>query len=189
MNPVKAYKLYVALKLHFTTDYDGFKYSFQVRTPDTAFYGRRDRYYFEKASQKYGEQLRRFYVTQFVDGVTYIRDMMSEEGHNRYLQRSSQIESSMYNLNGDLRKHLKSPREFFLGDTSTPPQVLALALSDSLHLETVAHLENTLGFLDKVVYKDPIVIDPLVMKVKKYAPFLRTETAKVKEIIDDIRGR
>jgi hypothetical protein len=189
MNPVEAYKSYVALKLHFTTDYDGFKFKFRVNTPDTAFYARRDRYFFERASAKYGIHLRRFYVTQFVDDVTYIKDMLSEEGHERYLHRSGLIESAIYNLKQDLNASFTTPREFFIGNHETPPQVMSGLLDGSIHLESAAHLENTVSFTRHIAHIDNIVMAPLVMKVQKYAPFLRTDREAVKEILDAIRRR
>ena len=49
-----AYKTYVALKNHFTSDsYDYFKYKGRVRVKEESFLKRKDKFYFEKIEKKY----------------------------------------------------------------------------------------------------------------------------------------
>ena len=53
-----AYKTYVALKNHFTSDsYDYFKYKGKARVKEETFLKRKDKFFFEKIEKKYQEDL------------------------------------------------------------------------------------------------------------------------------------
>lgn len=51
MTPFEAWVDYVALKRHFTSDYDYVKYGGKVRLKPSSFESRRDRYFFEKLAR------------------------------------------------------------------------------------------------------------------------------------------
>ena len=52
MSPFEAYKLYTAIKNHFTTEsYDYFKYNGKVRASEHTFETRKDKYMFYKLSK------------------------------------------------------------------------------------------------------------------------------------------
>ena len=54
-----AYKLYLAVKNHFTTNYDFFKYNGKVNAKEDSFLKRRDKFFFAKLQRKYNnDQLR-----------------------------------------------------------------------------------------------------------------------------------
>ena len=53
MMPFDCYKIYLALKNHFTRDsYDYHKYNGRTRATVEAFYKRKDRFWFEKMCRK-----------------------------------------------------------------------------------------------------------------------------------------
>ena len=53
MTGFEVYKMYLALKQHFTKqDYDYFKYRGKVRANEKSFEQRRDRYFFKKLATK-----------------------------------------------------------------------------------------------------------------------------------------
>ena len=51
-----AYKVYLALKQHFTSNYDYFKYNGKVRAGEESFLKRNDRFFFRKLSKKYDKE-------------------------------------------------------------------------------------------------------------------------------------
>ena len=63
----EAYKTYLALKRHFTSDYNYFKYNGKIRASEESFLRRNDRFFFRKLSKKYNkEELVDFYVSNFI---------------------------------------------------------------------------------------------------------------------------
>ena len=48
MNEFEAYKEYIALKLHFTSDYDYFKYNGKTNVTLHSFEERKDKYHFKR---------------------------------------------------------------------------------------------------------------------------------------------
>ena len=80
MDGFRAYKYYLAVKLHFTTDkYDVFETRGNVKGSREAFGARNDRFIFEKLARKFetDQQLIQYYVANFAygnDQVVYYND-------------------------------------------------------------------------------------------------------------------
>ena len=55
MNEFEAYQKYIALKLHFTSDYDYFKYNGKTNVTLNSFNERKDKFHFKKIVKKYGD--------------------------------------------------------------------------------------------------------------------------------------
>ena len=68
MTGFEVYKMYLALKNHFTTDtYDYVKYRGKVNASEKAFEERRDRYFFKKLATKYdGSEVLNYFVANFM---------------------------------------------------------------------------------------------------------------------------
>ena len=62
----KAYKVYVALRAHFTGSYDYIKYNGKMKVNETSFLKRKDRFFFAKIERKYKDELVNFFVANFV---------------------------------------------------------------------------------------------------------------------------
>ena len=57
MNGYQAFQIYQSLKLHFTRpSYNAVKYNFRTSIRQSTFENRRDRYFFEKLSQRYDQE-------------------------------------------------------------------------------------------------------------------------------------
>ena len=67
MNSYEAYKLYLAIKLHFTTEnYDFFKHNAKVNSSFNTFLKRNDRFFFHKLVTKYKpDELLDYFVCNF----------------------------------------------------------------------------------------------------------------------------
>jgi hypothetical protein len=71
MDGYKAYRYYLAIKLHFTTDkFNVFENRGNVRGTREAFNARNDRYIFEKLANKYSDdkEIIQFFVSNFAYG-------------------------------------------------------------------------------------------------------------------------
>ena len=76
MTGFEVYKMYLALKQHFTKEkYDYHKYRGKVRASEDAFEQRHDRYFFKKLATKYSDpEILDYFVANFVsDPKGYIK--------------------------------------------------------------------------------------------------------------------
>jgi hypothetical protein len=70
MNEFECYSTYTALKLHFTSDYDYFKYNGKCNVTLESFNKRRERFFFKKLSREYPDpELRDFLVSNFLNDI------------------------------------------------------------------------------------------------------------------------
>ena len=68
MTGYEVYKMYLALKQHFTNDkYDYRKYRGRVNASEKAFEERRDRYFFKKLATKYDSNTCLLYTSDAAD--------------------------------------------------------------------------------------------------------------------------
>ena len=91
----EVFKIYVAVKSHFTTDYDYAKYGGRVKAKLESFTKRHDRYFFHKLSKKFNEQdVLDYFVSNFaVDGNSWIGNLISNEGSENYTKYRKYKES------------------------------------------------------------------------------------------------
>ena len=84
------FKTYLAVKNHFTTDYDYNKYGGRVTAKLESFTKRPDRYFFHKLSKRYNERdILDFFVSNFaVDGNKWI-------GNGLHIQRKIHIQTTI----------------------------------------------------------------------------------------------
>ena len=86
MTSYDAYRLYLAIKLHFTTpNYDYFRHNAKVNSSLNAFLKRNDRFFFHKLATKYGDDLMMYFVSNFVDRPkTWVGDLVRADGDTIY---------------------------------------------------------------------------------------------------------
>ena len=68
MEPSDVYLMYCALKAHFNSDYDFFKYGGKTKISRDSFFKRKDRHFFVRISKKYREYdfIRDYFVSNFI---------------------------------------------------------------------------------------------------------------------------
>ena len=106
MNGFKAYRYYIALKLHFTKDkFNVFENNGNVKGSYETFKARNDSYLFEKLGKRHSvdHELIQFYVSNMVlgDASTIYNDGVAEENFKQWLGWK---ESITYNFKEDLHK-------------------------------------------------------------------------------------
>ena len=105
MDPFESYKLYNALKLHFEQDsYDAIKYNFKSNIKPHSFFARKDKFFFAKLAKNYGDNLLDYYVANFKNGVSYVGDMINEEGESNYTRHKKVMESLTREFQKDINK-------------------------------------------------------------------------------------
>ena len=197
MTSYEAYTLYLAIKLHFTTpNYDYFKHNAKVNSSFNSFIKRNDRFFFHKLATKYGENLRDYYVSNFVDRPkTWVGDLVRSDGDTIYNKWKKYNESFSYNFRNDcvlLRNVIDGNNirfdDVFSVDSGQHPRLLRLLLSEQISIQSVIILDKVLGFVkrwDKEI-KETIIWPEKSFKLKKLNPFIKFNLTKCKFIMKEV---
>jgi hypothetical protein len=188
MDPFESYKLYNALKLHFEQDsYDAIKYNFKSNVKPQTFFARKDKYFFAKLAKNYKDNLMDYYVANFKNGVSYVGDMINEEGESNYMQHKKVMESLTREFQKDINTLVDMDIEFdkFFITSQTHPLIIKLLMREEINLETVIILDAMLGFMERESKKitETIIWPDISRKIRKYGPFVKFDHVKMLNIV------
>ena len=193
VTPFEAYKSYLSLKNHFTKDsYDYHKYCGKSRATVKSFYGRRDRFWFEKVvRQKTDKEVVDFFVANFVScsdpQSLWIGEIM-KEGETRYKEWQKKVQSLSYLFKEESQQIFSQHKFEEVFDCSkSHPVLLKMFLSGKISLETMVIYDRIFLYgnnFDKKL-KDP-VWESVSMKIKKYNPFLNIDVLKYRKILKEV---
>ena len=188
MDEFSVYKMYLALKLHFTTDaYDVIKQRGKVRASRQAFAKRTDLFSIKKISKNYtDDEVANFLVANFVSGDRW-GGMFDTDAGQRYTLWKKKIESLSYNFTQDLDNLIQECEDSGI-DSSTiftvskgqHPYIIKAFLRKTISIETLVILDKLTGFIetfDKEI-SDTIVWPDISRLIKKYKPFLVIDVEK-----------
>jgi len=188
MTPYEVYKEYLALRNHFNNaSYDYFKYLKKTSAKADSFNTRKDKFFFEKVAKH--KDPHNFILANFVHNPkSWIRDMAySEDAERIYQEWLKRKESLTYVVKNDLEK-LQFPFDSnFIIKNNQHSYVLSLYLGGRITIETICVLSNVvecIPYWDKQM-KDDFVWQQTRTLIKKYTPFIRYDSAKMKEILLD----
>ena len=188
MDEFSVYKMYLALKLHFTTDaYDVIKQRGKVRASRQAFAKRTDLFSIKKISKNYSdEEVANFLVANFVSGDRW-GGMFDIEAGQRYTLWKKKIESLSYNFSQDLDNLIQEcedsgidPKTIFVVSKGQHPYIIKAFLRKTIGIETLVILERLTGFIKifDAEINDTIVWPDISRLIKKYKPFLVIDMEK-----------
>ena len=174
MNGYETYKIYQALRLHFTTDYDAVKYNFKTAVKVDTFEKRKDRYFFEKLSRNYSrEELIQYFAANLIHNTNMWIGEFNDNRLNEYISRKEKL---TYLVTEDMKKMSDKGYTFndlcSLFDNKTWNPLIEALRSDEIHIETVAVIDILVNFLNQVKSEisDPLDINKqmidLVLKYK-----------------------
>ena len=140
MNGFEVYKIYLAVKLHFTSKgktYDFHKYGGRTTARLETFTKRRDRYFFHKLSKSYNNiTIVDYFVSNFVTNTNlWVGDIIGKTGDDNYKQWSKKIEALHYYYEQDIDYILEQDYKFddlFKSVNGQDPPILKMFLSDHL---------------------------------------------------------
>ena len=97
------FRVYMAVKLHFTTDYNYFDYDGKVNIKLDTFTKRNDRYFFHKLSTKYKQdEILDFFVANFIDkDKNWVGNLLENDGREIYLNYKKVKDNFNYNFRND----------------------------------------------------------------------------------------
>ena len=97
----EVFKLYLAIKLHFTTDtYNYEEYGGKVNCKLETFTKRNDRYFFHKLSKRYNERdILDFFVSNFATNSSkWVGNLVQNDGREIYLEFKKRKEAFGYHF-------------------------------------------------------------------------------------------
>jgi hypothetical protein len=190
MEAFDTYKIYIAIKNHFTLDsYDYFKYNKKINVSHDSFLKRKDKFFFAKLGRQKEQYLENFLVANFLhDPKIWIGELLSEESESRYKDWKRKQESLTYVFKNDVDFmsgwSSDDLENWFQSKHGEHPNVIRMYLRKEISLETLTILNSILNFTKQY---DQTVKDPIYKEVsklcKKYQPFLKIDRSKVKSIL------
>lgn len=192
MEAIDAYRTYVALKNHFTSDsYDYFKYNKKTNVTFDSFQKRKDKIFFAKLGNRKDSYLEEFLVSNFIhDTKTWIGELLSEESEAKYKEWKRKQESLTYAFKNEIEFLDGYTKEqfddLFRVEDGTHPRIILMYLQKEMSIETLIILDSIFTFMRRY---DRMISDPLYKEVsklcKKYQPFLKFDKSKMKSLVRD----
>lgn len=188
MNDFEAYRLYVSIKNHFSSEtYDYFKYNGKNKGKIDSFNKRKDKIFFQKLAKH--ESLKDFLVSNFVeDNKLWVKDLAySEKAELTYKNWLKKKQSLTYFFKKDLDKLDHNFDKNFQIENNNHPILLKLFLRKEITLETICILSILVNFVpywNKKLEYDPTWKD-VKLKMLKYIPFMEYDKEKYKKICVD----
>ena len=193
MDAIDAYKIYIAVKNHFTLDsYDYFKYNKKTNVSYDSFLKRKDKIFFAKLGKRKEEYLEDFLVANFFhDPKIWVGELLSEESEARYKDWKKRQESLTYVFKNEvsfLEGLNKDELEaWFKVEHGDHPKIVKRYLRGEISLDSLVILNSILNFISKF---DQQISDPIYKEVsklcKKYQPFLKFDLQKMRKTLKEI---
>lgn len=184
------YRMYLALKQHFTRpEFDFFKYEGRVNVKAATYEKRNDFYFFETLARKYDAiDIQEYLLASFIcsdnPGKVWIGDI-KRNGKENWMHWQKQMSALSYNFSKEtsnilnaLERSGSAFNDLFACDGGHP-LLLRLYIRGEVSLETLMILDMILGFMlrwDRQL-SDPLW-NALSLKIKKYKPFVSIPVSK-----------
>ena len=197
------YCLYIMLKNHFQGKYDVVKYNWRMRISDSAFNKRKDKYFFERLSEKYKlKELIYILISNLVSNqdawIGEISDADAIDFYRKYLIKLRSINDTFVedikNIYYFSKKSNKTLKEIIDYNSSTGTSYLfRLLQSQIITSETFIILDSFLDVINKYdTDMDNIIWNNYSIKFNAYKKILKIdkETAKTlfKTTVNNCKG-
>ena len=194
MDGFEVYKVYLAIKLHFTSknrSYDFHKHGGRTTAKLATFTKRSDRYFFHKLSKSYNDiTIVDYFVSNFVTNTNlWVGDIIGQSGDEAYKEWSKRLEALQYYYEQDIDYLLERMTvnkmnfdDIFTSVKGQHPPILKMVLSKKIAFETFLILEDILSF-SKRLNKDiaeTVLWPKLHDRMVRYRPFLKYNVTKYK---------
>lgn len=191
MTPFDVYKLYVALKAHFTkAEYDFFEKNGKTKATRGSFRKRDDHYFFEQIAAKH-EDPTDLFVSNFVAGKgpkAYVRDICSSEEAARTYARWRSRRSNIIYYTREQLSALGPLSEQVRVRVNNHPKLFRAYLEQRVDLDTLLIVDRALNIFqvwDENIREKSIWPHKYFL-AKKYSPFLHVSDDAAKLLIDDL---
>jgi len=182
MEAFDAYRMYLGLKLHFTTDYDYTRYGGKTSASKASFLKRRDRNFFARVARKYGASTQNYFISNFVCSPKGWLGDFNEDNYNKWMKHKQSLTYNFINDMSFLFSQVSEFDEIFSCQNGQHPVLLKNFLAKRISLETMVILQGLLNYVkqfDKEL-KDDLVWPDNRRLVVKYGAFLNYDKQKCK---------
>lgn len=180
------YIYYLAMKRHFTSDYDFFKYQGKVKANITSFEKRKDKFFFFKLSKK--KEARDIILANLLEEPNmWIGDIFDDKAEARYTDWLKRKQSLTYLFKREINDLTDDLESAIVTEDGQHPKLLRLYTTRNISIETLIILNdviNFFGYWNKNI-SDTIIYPDINRKCKKYRPFLDYDLEKMRKIVLD----
>lgn len=180
------YVYYLALKRHFTSNYDFFKYNGKVKANAQSFENRKDKFFFYKLSKK-SEAKDYILANMIVDPSMWIGDMLEEKAQQNYISWAKRIQSLTYNFKRELNELNENFDSNIVVNDGQHPLLLTLYMQEKISPETLVILDDLTKcfvYWDKKI-QEKMITPHINTFVSNYRPFLEYDKDKMRRIVVD----
>ena len=191
------FRVYMAVKLHFTTDYNYFDYDGKVNIKLDTFTKRNDRYFFHKLSTKYNQnEILDFFVANFIEkDKNWIGNLLDSDGREIYLNYKKVKDNFKFhfrndfdNIVNDFNTKRISFDDGFVCNSGQHPRLLRLLIQRRASFQTFVVLDQVLSFIknwNKEI-EERVVWPKIAHKVSKLKPFINYNITECKLIMKEV---
>jgi hypothetical protein len=195
MDGFKAYRYYLAIKLHFTTDkFNVFENRGNVKGTREAFNARNDRYIFEKLARKHDDDkdIIQFFVANFAygnDNAIYA-GAEADEVYTEWLRRKQSISKIFVDDLATLLTHIEINKlthtSLFNFTDSEYPVALKLFVGGKIKIETLRIIDDLYPIIEKWKLNTSVryIWDDDLRRIIKLTGFVKYDIIKIKKIFD-----
>ena len=195
MDGFKAYRYYLAIKLHFTTDkFNVFENRGNVKGTREAFNARNDRYIFEKLARKHDndKDIIQFFVANFAygnDNAIYA-GAEADEVYTEWLRRKQSISKIFVDDLATLLTHIEINKlthtALFNFTDSEYPVALKLFVGGKIKIETLRIIDDLYPIIEKWQLHTSVryIWDDDLRRIIKLTGFVKYDIIKIKKIFD-----
>lgn len=186
MDEFQAYRYYLALKLHFTTDkYDVFKTKGRTKATRAALEKKGNSYFtmkIRKLAKRFGEKdLINYLVANFITGDKHggVFSGSAEEIYDDWIKRNESLharfDADLSTLIFECEKKGMTFDDCFECDTGNHPLILKFLLSKQISHESCVLLDYCRPFISEFDDKlnNDIIWNDISRSLKKYKPFVK----------------
>lgn len=198
MDGFKAYRYYLAIKLHFTTDkFNVFENRGNVRGTREAFNARNDRYIFEKLAKRYPEdkEIIQFFVANFAYGndTAIYAGQEAEENFTLWMKRKQSISKTFIDDLATILTHIEQNKlkytAIFEFTDSEYPVALKLFVGGKISIETLRIIDDFYPILEKWGSQNAIkyIWQDEFRRIKKLTGFVKYDKIKLEKVFNSFK--
>lgn len=193
MDGFKVWKLYMAVKLHFTTNtYNVFNNRGHIKGARDTFYARNDRFIFEKLARKFPSErdIIQYFVANFAyDNPEVVYDQVDAEANlntwNKRKQSISQVfENDLHTILLHLEKERITEQQLYNGN---PPELLKLYLGGYITVETMVILDSFASYIARWKQEINLLWDVECRRIEKCKGFIKFDSERLLRLYENFK--
>ena len=196
----ETFKVYVAVKAHFTAGYNIKKYKATVKQSNDAFLKRNDKFFFNKIAEKFTlSHNYMIFVHNFLENADKtVFDLMDQDAIEVYNKRNGNVLNAYNNYKRDVKYLFTYAKQYnitfkdLIVNDSIHPPILKMMMQGFITIETFMILDSFLNLLEIIESNIPDY-DPLwpnaSPKLKSYKKILEIDTNIAKSLFIEINKK